>query len=208
MLSIEDAQRGVYIDFEGSRTEPALLGTVFFDKDQRTVVYLHYILDEALWPACPLEPGCTPSTIIRAAASLLGHSIDRRSIYAWSEYEAQRLQELLADSPMASVADLVVNARPIAEEWKKRRHPHHFSHGLPKGQRNALSDYLDLIGYDRYSDAADKPAEGITEMLRALRRDDRRVSESVRAAWRATLHRNFDDCDGLRELMVRVAAET
>jgi hypothetical protein len=68
--------------------------------------------------------------------------------------------------------------------------------------------YLDLIGYERWPDGIDhQPATGIDQM-RALRRTGGElsgVSARARKAWPRTLHRNFDDCDGRREVSLHIA---
>ena len=58
-----------------------------------------------------------------------------------------------------------------------RAHPRHPSRQLPKGKRNALSVYLDLIEYERWSDAIDhQPVTGIDQMRAELRRTDGELS--------------------------------
>lgn len=205
MVSHEEATEAVYIDFEGNRTDPSILCLLWAEDEE--VVHTHHIINPNLWRAEFLEPGCSASKSEVVAVKLLGHLLEGRTVFAWTEYESDRLRDLLEGGPLEGLALPITNARPIAEAWKRAVHPGHYSHHLKKGERNALSIYMDLIDYQRYSDAAEKPIVGINWMeteLRATGGDVSLVSAEARAAWRSTLYRNLDDCEGLRELMLVV----
>lgn len=208
LVSPEEALQGTYIDLEGSRTNPALLGVISWDSRRSAASYECHILDPELHPAAALECGGTASDLNTVARSLAGDLGLGRLVFAWSEYEETRLGALLDHRLFALVLAQITNAIPIAEDWMNRTHPGHPSRQLKKGERNALNVYLNAVKYRRRDDAAAKPAEGIRLMIHGLRRTRGSVeglTEEERAGWRATLRRNFDDCNGMREVMLRVA---
>ena len=49
-LTVSEAQRAIYIDFEGTAVDPpSLLGVAWFDGDK--VRFVQYVVEEGLWPA-------------------------------------------------------------------------------------------------------------------------------------------------------------
>lgn len=212
LLSVEEARRGVYIDFEGPRDNPAILG-MLYRRDDGSEDFIQFILDEALHPAWVFDAASFPTDVEVAAQVVLQFVEDPdapRRLFAWSSYEERRFQELLAGTPLVRIAKTIVNARKLAAPWRALHFPDPPGEKPPMGQRNPLSLYLDLIGYQRHVDAEGvQPAAGISAMQKALRSVDRvdHVAPEVAAAWRATLRRNFDDCNGMREVMLRVSRD-
>ncbi|MBU0595063.1 hypothetical protein KJ567_00050, partial [Candidatus Bipolaricaulota bacterium] len=211
VISSGEARGGLYIDFEGARDAPSLLAVLFFDEEEDDVVYAQYILEADLHPAAPLDVALMPSSIHQVAEILFDQSVEEdRRIFAWSSYEERVLAGLLGDDD-ALVKNEIVDARGIADSWMARTDPQHASRSLPKGKRNALSVYLDLIDYERWPDAiGHQPVVGIDLMRAELRRAGGElagVSVEARDAWRKTLHRNFDDCDGMREVLLHITRQ-
>jgi hypothetical protein len=212
LLSLEDAQRGVYIDFEGARGKPALLGVLTYTDDGEED-FAQFILDEALHPAWVFDPRLINSDIEISAEVLLElveDPVAPRRLFAWSTYEEDRFRDLLSGTPQVRVADRIANARKLATPWKERHFPEPPEAKPPMGKRNPLSLYLDLIGYQRHPEAVGmQPATGISAMLSDLHRCERvdQISRETASAWRVTLRRNYDDCAGMREVMLRVAGD-
>lgn len=213
LLSVEEARRGVYIDFEGSRDNPALLG-MLLRQDDGSDDFVQFILDEALHPAWVFDAASFPTDVEVAAHVVLQFVDDSeapRRLFAWSSYEEDRFRELLGGDPLVRIAKTITNARKLAAAWGNRHFPVPTGEEPPLGKRNPLSRYLDLIGYQRHpGTAGTRPAEGIGAMVSALKKAGRvdLVPLEAAAVWRATLRRNHDDCAGMREVMLRVARDS
>ena len=71
-ISVEDAERAIYIDFEETATDPpSFLRAVWADEDD--LFFEQYVIEEALWPSAmaksPEQGGfCRPVTWDRVGA--------------------------------------------------------------------------------------------------------------------------------------------
>ena len=195
---------------KGARNPPDLATVLIHDEAINDITWSHHLLAEDLLSLADfsLFPGSVRSLIDDPTKALQSEIEQDRSIFAWSQYEADVLRPLLTEDDRW-IADEIENARKVAERWLRRTDPGHQIFGRPRGKRHRLIYYLDLIGYDPV-DPEFQPATGINEMRRELREVEgylMAVSEKVMDMWRMTLARNYRDCEGMREVMLRVAED-
>jgi hypothetical protein len=215
-LSPTEAERAIYIDFEGTAVDPpSLLGAEWLDADD--LHFIQYVLEEGLWPAAQAKakaPGrfCEPAswddlTEVRRVAE----SDDRRVI-AWSIHERDQLASCLSDADdQAWFAEHVLNAIPLAKRWKRRFHADVVFKVDPKLRRgrHQLHRYFELIGYT--VPTAFGPGNSaqriryVREMLDNKGSDYSALTSTAKAKWTKALEHNWHDCNGLRELMIRCA---
>ena len=116
ILSPDQARRALYIDFEGTMTDPASFLGIACEGEWEVIV-----VEEALWPTVShgARGGSIRQATIREALTELRNRAKResRTIVAWSTRELDEIQSALPDaSPEAAwwTANLI-NALPIAK---------------------------------------------------------------------------------------------
>ncbi len=214
-----DAERAIYIDFEGTETEPpSFLGAAWADDDGE-FRFLQYVLEPALWPAAEASTGVFGGTVMRAGwpdlAELrrIAEAEDRR-IIAWSDREQKALADsVLDEGDRRWFDDNVLDAKPLAKRWKRRVRPEVVFERDPKNRtrgRHRLDRYFGLIGYSVPKilgpGNSAKRIRAVRGQL-ATRGDYAALTGTVKAKWTKALKHNWHDCKGLRELVVRVVAE-
>ena len=98
-INVDEAARGIYIDFEGGgAVRTAFLGVLWVDDDEKRV-FRQDIFDEALWPVVakrnlPNSEHWQPADLTETLEGLreLAEG-ENRMVFAYSEYERNRIEE-------------------------------------------------------------------------------------------------------------------
>ena len=218
VVNLDEALRGIYIDFEGGGpVRRAFLGAFWLD-DTNDFIFRQYLLDEALWPmggerGSGNEGFWEPADLTNTLEELrqLAEAEDRL-VFAYSEHEQKMIKEHLQEGELLDwwLQDQnLVNARKIAKYWKYWNRAVTFP---PKeGQKkewHSLQNYLDLIGYEVPSEHGPGVASSaITQVRKELVEGDGPLSEEANLAWEQAVMHNFHDCCGMRELIIICATE-
>ena len=198
----------MYIDFEGPQQQPALCGIVEYDDNADDFTFVHLLLDEDLFPAEEMGRGVIRSSLEELASRILDARRDpegRRKVFAWSMREENALRDAGDDRLYQSAADEVVNAIPIAKEWRKIAHPEVVFEPDKKNRRNRLLRYLDLIQYEVPPNAGQGiSANAISGVRSAFQKgvDFGQLDAELRGAWYSMLEHNFHDCAGMRAVLL------
>lgn len=214
------AVSGVYIDFEGTIAFPAMLLGVLWADDSDTRFEQH-VMDQKLFLAADAKSRspfgyCLRSsweTVLDRLESLISEG---RSVFAYSDHERDVILSQTEHHPTAEgVAQEIVNVRPIAVRWKRRHYPDVIFRkprkAPPRTGKHSLRNFLDLIEYEFPAHVGRfRAASQITAVQSMLEQRDSYddLTPVVKAKWTKLLQKNFHDCNGLRELMIRVADDT
>ena len=218
VLTPVEAERAIYIDFEGTETDPpSFLGAAWADGDGG-VRFVQYVLEPALWPAAEAATGVCGGTMVPADWSDLAElrriaEAEDRRLIAWSDRERKALVDgVLDEGDRRWFDDNVLDAKPLAKRWKRRMHREVVFERDPKNRmrgRHRLDRYFGLIGYSVPKILGPgNSAQRIRAVRGQLARhgDYAALTKTVKGKWTKALKHNWHDCNGLREL-VRVVAE-
>jgi hypothetical protein len=205
-LSLREAQRAIYIDFEGLKDQaPALLG-VLVDNRLR-----QHVFDPVLQK---MNPGASArlridGVLTSGRSGRLARTIGKlaarceregRRICAFSDHDLKVIQRYVG----TDVATVYVNARLVARRWINACHPD----ARPSSQR--LRDYLALrvVRY-HHPVPSGQAAKWIRQVKRTVGRLHASLAANARAAerWRMLLEYNAHDCIGLRHLTLLAARD-
>lgn len=190
-----EAQRAIYIDFEGfADAPPALLGMTVDGRTEQVV------LDPQLADAAHTR-ACRLSSLQDEVAALLARATQEgRAIVAYSQHE----RNVCLGFAGIDIAPVYRDARKIAKRWANACHG-----GTPPGGRG-LKDFLELIGHARPAHLGERKSTSrlrtVRDML-AQRRHFALLTPVVKAKWTKLLEHNAIDCEGMRALVLRAAAE-
>jgi hypothetical protein len=214
-----EAERAIYIDFEGTETDPPSFLGAAWAGDDGEFRFVQYVLEPALWPAAEAATGVCGGAVLPAnwpdlvELRRIAEAEDRR-IIAWSDHERDELAARLPDEDDRRWFDgHVLDAKPQAKRWKRRVRPEVVFERDPKNRmrgRHRLERYFELIGYS--VPKAFGPGNS-ARRIRAVRGQLARrgdyvaLTRTVKGQWTKALKHNWHDCNGLRELVVRVVAE-
>ena len=218
-LTLSEAQRAIYIDFEGTAVDPpSLLGVVSYDGNQPK--FVQYVIEEELWPAAeaksPDHGGCCLQATWADLAKVRRQAeTEDRRVFAWSTHEATALEGHVPDEDDRDwFAANVENARLNAKAWKKANHPDVVFKKDPKNPyvgKNRLNRYFRLIDYPvPQAFGPGNTAQRIRkvrEMLNNRGGDYSALTGTKKGQWTKVLKHNWYDCDGLRALMLVCAAD-
>lgn len=189
-ISVEEAERAIYIDCEGFKAKAPTLMGILMDGEIEQVVF-----DSELEPAAK-KKGLRMSTFAAEARRLdqLCQQ-ENRVIVAYSEHELR----LFAEYAGIDVGPRYRNARKIATRWRNKTQPGEklASHGL--------KDFLRLIDYPMGRYLAEKPpTQRITSIRDMLRRRGSygALTSRKKKDWSKLLEYNRVDCQGMRELVM------
>ena len=214
-VTLKEALRGIYIDFEGGGSvRRALLGALWLD-DTNEFVFRQYLLDEELWPlgeerSADNESVWEPADLTETLKELRQLAeAENRLVFAYSEHEQKMIEEHLQEGELLDwwwQEENLVNARIVAKRWKTLKHPgRRFDPQEGKtSEWHSLENYLNLIGYE----VPPEHGSGVVATAIALVRnelintDGGPLSDEAEFAWEQLAMHNFHDCCGMRELMI------
>ena len=215
-VTVLEAQRAFYIDFEGTAVDPpSLLGVAWHDgkKDH----FVQHVLEEGLWPAADAKSKQPGFDCRRTNWADLGEILRRtvaqgHRMFAWSTHEATAFCKFVPGGG-EWFADNIENAIVNAKAWKKANyHDVIFEKdpSNPYGGKNRLHRYFELIEYE--VPTAFGPGNSaqrikyVREMLKKKNGDYSALTPVAKGKWTKVLRHNEDDCKGLREVVLRCAS--
>ena len=187
-LTIAEAKRAIYIDFEGFMYQaPSLVGIECEDEFKQIIFSKNL---ELAAKAKGLEVANGKEVI---ASLLLKAQAEGRKIIAYSSFEKEQCWEWY----QTDISQIYVNANLIAKDWKKVAHPNVRIKGL--------KDFLKLVGYSRGDHLGIKQStqriDSVAKML--LKRGDYdSLTKVVKAKWTKLLDHNKIDVEGMKFLML------
>jgi len=224
-ISPYEAQRALYVDFEGRKDEPpALLGAMYATgarfSDTR-VVMSHYVVDPQLsrlgsaWTIDgPYRYDVRHESLSGALNAVIRLARSKnRLIVSWSQHDLGvivqygNLRGMLADELAARYRD----GKATAKRWYRRHRAPTILRPGASGRRHTLQNYLELINFADFHPAYGTGLTG--ENLRVVREaiarrgDVAALTERQRERWYDVLGHNYYDCCGLRDVVMRAAHE-
>ena len=199
LLSVAEAQRALYIDFEGVTGKPPVLLGTLRHRGRGAEPIVHQVVIDATFVAAGPEARAFDAAIETAVERAT--SQDRR-IVAWSEHELNLVRSLVSDTMLiARFESRYANARALAQRWTNKLHPDE----RPAGGR--LVDYLAWIGYEVPPGAGRGNVGDTIRALRPTLEGGRPLTANQRQKWARLLQHNRYDCDGMRAVCLRAAQE-
>jgi len=194
-ISIADAEKAIYVDFEGFQDQPPSLLGILVDGTLTQVV-----LDPRLTAAAAAK-GCMTAAISDVAASLKRWCRDSgRKLVGYSQHELRVFAEYTGVDFTAEYRD----ARMIAKRWWNKCRP-----DAPR-RDNGLKAFLEAIGRPHPAYFGEQKA---TSRLRAVidmlgnRRTYKSLTPIVKSKWQMLLKYNEQDCRGMQTLVTISCAE-
>lgn len=207
-LSLSDARRALYIDFEG-RVEgpPSFLGILPGEAEPGDIIQL--VTEERLWPLSVAYDRCKPCVLPDAVADLLDLAErESRRLIAWSDRERKCFESYgkLDAGRRRQLDGLYVDAKSIAKTWKARVHPQAVFKRDRRRGTHRLKHYCRLVGYviPRYI-GDEKTGERIDRLRKGLERHQDYVNlpGGAKRAAKKLLDHNLHDCAGMREVVLQ-----
>jgi hypothetical protein len=221
-VSLEDATRGIYIDFEGTMKDPASLLGVLVGSDSGELKFDQPVFEEDLWPAVreasPTKPG---GYAVREASFSdtfleLHQRAERESrrVFAYGHREIVEIRKRLPEEThVAWWNEHLINMLPLARRWTEKHHSDLKNKKKPKGGsgQHSLAALLKLIDYDvpkilGPGNSANRLRE-VRDMLNKHGGKYSALTGTKRAMWTKACRHNWHDCEGMRELMIRIAED-
>jgi hypothetical protein len=202
-LSNAEAQRALYIDFEGEKGKcPVLLGVLRRRGGSSTPRVQQDILDETFAPLA------TPATRLRSLHDVVLNVVQRaehadRRIVSWSEHDLGVVRTLRDEDPglVVRFEARYANALSIARRWRNR------VHGGDKPSRGQLGRYLELITYPVPADAGPGHVGTTIRLVRPRLERGLPPTDTQQERWERLLDHNRHDCAGMREVCVIATRE-
>ncbi|NDB96623.1 MAG: hypothetical protein EBZ78_10790 [Verrucomicrobia bacterium] len=194
-ISVIEAKRAIYIDFECFMGKPpSLAGVLIEDEFQQTV------FEPRLQPAAEakgLQMGIFPGFV---ADMVELSEKSNRCIVAYSEHE----KNIILEYSGINLGTRYRDARKIAIRWKKQFHRDE------RMEVKGLKDFLKFINFPRGDYLGKQKTtsrlRAVIEMLERKRRYND-LTPVVRAKWTKLLEHNRIDCVGMCALTSRAAKE-
>ena len=191
-----EAERGIYIDFEGGKRSPPDLIGILVDGEFRQV---------ALTPALELaarDTGLDVELLETTVARLLDRCERQgRRIFAFTQHELRVVEKYTDLGP--KMAKLYADGHKIARRWANKLHE-----GKPKDK--------DLKSFLKYIRSPMPKRLGVKTVLDKLRRIKKKtdgkdapasIPDATRKLWKEVLQYNKHDCRGLRKVTVLATKE-
>lgn len=199
--TLEEARRGIYLDFEGASGEaPAVLGTLWVSRQGQEPMLRQYVLDRALRPVA--APPLGFASLAGELRSLLGRAErQHRVLIGWSGHE---LEIVRAHCPELAPAFEAVyrDAKVPSKAWGRLR-----GLKLTKDERkrkHRLSSYEAALGQARSEELGPKQmAKAIRGVRRELDRGAEVVGDPAMLRWQRMLEHNELDLRATRAVALR-----
>jgi hypothetical protein len=212
-LSLPEARRAIYIDFEGNIDKaPTLLGVLWrtdsHEQHSRAGDQFQQAIIEPIFHDCAGRMGarrCIKSDLLDEIVQLATRCVDeKRLLVSWSMHDLRvMLKALDASSRYATILSSLHRNGIVTARRRLREHPN-----ADKPDSNTLSEYMGMSGYPvpaRFGPGF------VGDNLRALRNRLHAVngryaalSPAMRQRWRQVAGHNKHDCFGLRYVMMHL----
>ena len=191
-ISIGDARRAIYIDFEGfEKKAPSLLGVACEDE------FYQVVLDEELAGAADAKKIPYMSGKVLMESLLERACLESRMIVAYSAHEKEQCMKWYG----LDISKYYVNANIVTKKWKKK------SYAQTGNRITGLKDCLKLIGYERGDylgvQQSTQRIKSVAEMLNRRGSYDA-LTPTTKAKWTKLLEHNKIDVEGMRYLILNV----
>ena len=220
-ITPEEAERAIYIDFEGRRDrEPVLLGVLYAEGrrriDHSRLVLRHDLVDRRYRPLLRAfselgEPSVhrydtDQRSLDRSIEGILQRAEHQdRLIVAWSQHELDVVWSACRNADFVEAFGARFrDGKATAKRWLRETSPDSWPQREPVGGAHKLAYYCRLVGFD-------VPAEfgpgvvgtGLKIIDQALDtgRSWAGFTDRQREAWRRVLGHNLFDCLGLRAVV-------
>ena len=206
-LTLEEAQRAIYLDFEGRKGEkPAVLGTLWATRRRPGVSTRQYILDEQLARAD--LPGVARTSLSGELGSLIRRCrAQDRLLVGWSTHEVGKVRDHapeLGDEFDALYRD----AKSVARSWRSRLHRDLEPLHAQWQAKHRLATYADWTGC-LSAPAEKRIADTIAKLRRAVGggRSYGDLPDALKVRWQELLAQNLEDCAMTRCVALRVLSD-
>lgn len=203
-------ERGLYIDFEGTKNDPPSFLGWYCEGE-----WGFYVTEEVMYPAVdyPNPKGKGQATDLENACRfIMGRALEEeRQIFAWSSRELAAILELECWS--APEVDwwnkTLINALPLGKRWAKRTRtaiPAIPGQGPGRLNKWSLSGFRIATGYLPVH-AIHEPGHTATRLrhvrhqLATRNGDFSRLTRVAKGKWTKVLTHNYHDCVGLAHVM-------
>ena len=210
-VTLDQARRAIYIDFEGNADAPPTLLGVYVQDPEHGGSMRHLVHEPAFWPlgAAPQSPSVAADEVVVAslpsALDAIKHraTTENRLVISWSRREALAIRESgCSDDTLHFFEEHLVDAKVIAKNWKRKAHPDQRWERLPRVGIHTLDRYMALVGYT--VPTAHRPGKTGSRLrsIRARIESGKPLTRGLRAHWTKLLNHNFHDCVGLHAVTV------
>lgn len=213
-LSKADAQRAIYIDFEGLGTddaEPSLLGVLI--ANTAGAVFTQYLWDPLLASARVARKAARTVSSLDEAIEAVVSMAERESrlVVSWSRHEVEMVRRFCAAPLSARLDASHLNALDVVKPWKKDLYPS-FEFNLEQfGGKHPLKEYFRMTGYPLPKELQPpEPARWLRHVLERLQKASGRyrdVTPKTKRDWHKLLVYNEHDCRGMFEVVAQAVRE-
>jgi hypothetical protein len=210
LVTATEAARALYIDFEGTMTEPPVLLGVYWVDDRGKQKFLQYVFEPRLRAAAGAKSLANAGTCIyvdsmeAALIEILDVVIsENRLLVAWSSHEEKVVEgSSLQPSDRAALIARLRDAKATCKRWKNKFHKKVVFPRERRGGRNTLRNFMKLIGNE--APPCLRPAAArIRYVMKQLgkRGSYTDLTRVAKAKWTKLLAHNHWDCYGTREVL-------
>jgi hypothetical protein len=203
-VTLDEARRALYIDFEGRKDQPpVLLGCTRRSRAHGELSVWQAITDATFAQLADSDQLELLSLADAVERILMRAEKKNRRIVAWSEHELNVVRRYCPEH-LDRFESRFINARSLAERWRNK------CHGGQKPASNKLVAYLELIRYEVPEGAGPDRVGDTLKTLKAAFDRGRRASNltvNQHQRWRDLRNHNRHDCAGMRSVCVLAADE-
>ena len=227
LMTSAEAQRAIYVDFEGrTKEDPVLLGVLYAEGrtriDPNRVVLRHDIIDRTFEPLHRVDPLETEEYVYRYDSEVRHHWIairevvrraenQDRLIVAWSQHELLLVQKACqADGLDKTFETHFRDGKATAKRWLRDFHPDQEPPHNAHSGSHKLAHYMDVVGWVVPPEFGAGNVGANLKLLRGALEKGKTwdtFTDSQRHAWHQVVGHNMHDCLGLRDVVTRAAGE-
>jgi hypothetical protein len=219
VVSPSEAERAIYIDFEGTQNEPPSLLGIFYRTSGGTERLRQFVFDPALIKAAEAKSeslgagNCVPVASVEVALRrLLRFAEDEnRMLVCWSNRESEAIVATgLTEDEKNRYGLRLINALVPARRWRRRFHPQLEFQSNFRIKKNALHHYMITVGFDVPwpfgPGTAAKRIRDVREQIEK-RGSYENVTSVAKGKWSKLLKHNEYDCKGTRAVFIKVCQD-
>jgi hypothetical protein len=209
-------KQGIYIDFEGTQTDPPVMLGIFWvtpdGEEHFEQLIFNPILDSAA-QAKGKESGDGACIVVGSLEAAFTRALELSEelgvpIVEWSFREEQVLDaSRLSETMIRRIKSRILNGLPVARRWARRTQERSALKPDRRGKRYTLSNFAKLTGYDVPSlYGAGNSASRVREVLRQIERrgDYRLITGVAKRKWHSFLKHNEHDLRATRHVMLHI----